>query len=323
MDNDSAYGDDISDATTSLYSSVTHYEWKHNRRYHAYQAGAYCFPNDEREQDRLDMLHHTVTRLLGDQLFLAPIKPDGLSILDIGTGTGVWAMYMGDTYRGASIIGNDLSPIQPCWVPNNVKFIVDDIELDWVEPDQYDFIHCRYMAASIKDWPRLMFQIYESLRPGGWVEFQEFSSTVFCHDANGIEYMAVRHPNHAFVQLHLALKQACSATGRTFDPTPSLRKWTRETGFDHVRQSVFKVPVGSWSKDQRNKEIGSMMAVNYADGVEAMTAVLLRDVLHWPDEEVELLNARVRLAARARSPKTLLEYVVVTAQKPAQRSRVT
>lgn len=78
-----------------MTSSARSYEWRHGRRYHSYKAGSYQFPNDEWEQDRLDMVHHVIHRLLGDRLFLAPINPEGMRILDIGTGTGIWPIQMG------------------------------------------------------------------------------------------------------------------------------------------------------------------------------------------------------------------------------------
>ncbi|KAG6121905.1 hypothetical protein E4U14_000718 [Claviceps sp. LM454 group G7] len=316
MDNDSTYGEEASNASTSIYSSITCYEWKHNRRYHAYQSGSYCFPNDDREQDRLDMLHHAVTRILDDKLFLAPIDPAGMRILDIGTGTGLWSITMGDAYPGASITGNDLSPIQPDWVPTNVKFIVDDIELDWFQYNRYDYIHCRYMAASIKNWPRLVRQIYSALKPGGWVEFQEMSSSYYTiAGADEAVPLAKYHPAHPFLQLSEAMREACSKTGRMLDPTGHLRRWASDAGFVAVKQLTRKVPVGKWPLDQPSMEVGALMAVNYVEGVEAMTAVLLRDVLGWPSDEVEMLNVQVRMAAKLHEPKILKDYVVVIAQK--------
>ena len=59
------------------------------------------------------------------------------------------------------ILGNDLSPIQPPWVPPNVKFEVDDVECPWVYRTPFDFIFCRYMMACIKDWPGLVGSVYE------------------------------------------------------------------------------------------------------------------------------------------------------------------
>lgn len=71
-------------------------------------------PNDESEQDRLDLSHGMFKLIMRDKLYLAPIsKPS--RILDIGTGTGIWAIEMGDEFPDADIIGTDLSPTQPTW----------------------------------------------------------------------------------------------------------------------------------------------------------------------------------------------------------------
>lgn len=55
----------------------------------------YKFPNDEREQDRLDIIHHIIKLVLNDRLFLAPIENGPIRVLDIGTGTGLWAIEFG------------------------------------------------------------------------------------------------------------------------------------------------------------------------------------------------------------------------------------
>lgn len=39
--------------------------------------------------------------------------------------------------------------------------MIDDVEQDWVCPQPYDYIHCRYMCAAIRDWPRLVEQCYQ------------------------------------------------------------------------------------------------------------------------------------------------------------------
>lgn len=68
---------------------------------------------------------------------------------------------MGDEYPSAEIIGIDLSPIQPSFVPPNVKFYVDDVEAEWIDkPETVDFIHARHMAPAIKKWPELLQQAY-------------------------------------------------------------------------------------------------------------------------------------------------------------------
>lgn len=39
--------------------------------------------------------HHAQTLAIGGKLFLAPLEKDKIrNVLDIGTGTGIWAMYV-------------------------------------------------------------------------------------------------------------------------------------------------------------------------------------------------------------------------------------
>ena len=53
------------------------------------------YPNDEKEMDRLDIMHKMTEVALGGKLSLAPIMDKPRRILDIGTGTGIWAIAMG------------------------------------------------------------------------------------------------------------------------------------------------------------------------------------------------------------------------------------
>jgi len=57
-DHDSTMGDSIQESTASMTSSIARYEHEHGRRYHAYQAGKYYMPNDEEEQDLMDLAHY-------------------------------------------------------------------------------------------------------------------------------------------------------------------------------------------------------------------------------------------------------------------------
>ncbi|KAG6154980.1 hypothetical protein E4U51_008586, partial [Claviceps purpurea] len=61
-----------------------------------------------------------------------------------------------DQFPNASVIGTDLSPCQPQWVPPNLCFEIDDATLDWTwSANHFDFIHIRYILG------------------GGWVESVE------------------------------------------------------------------------------------------------------------------------------------------------------
>jgi methylase of polypeptide subunit release factors len=40
----------------------------------------------------MDLAHHVYRLVLGGGLYLAPIKEDIQRVLDLGTGTGIWAI---------------------------------------------------------------------------------------------------------------------------------------------------------------------------------------------------------------------------------------
>ena len=66
-----------------------------------------------------------------------------------------------DKYPSAQVLGVDLSPIQPLWVPSNLKFIVDDIEDEWLHGDDWDLVHLRCISPWLKDQPRVLRMAYE------------------------------------------------------------------------------------------------------------------------------------------------------------------
>ncbi|KAK5657225.1 hypothetical protein OQA88_3283 [Cercophora sp. LCS_1] len=316
-EHDSGFEDEMSSYTASIRSSILEYPFEHGRRYHAFRHGGefgreldtYCLPNDEAEQDRLDLTHLLSMRSIGEKLFLAPIDPSSMRrILDIGTGTGIWAMAMGDEYPGVEIVGNDLSAIQPSWVPPNVRFVIDDVELPWAEQDPFDFIFCRYMASSIKDWPGLVSQIYEHITPGGWAEFQDYNLNFYAND-DSYEGTATQMWINAFMQ-------ACRVNGAEGSPGAYLEGWVRDGGFINMGHERFVIPVGPWAKDRRLKELGWLNLEQILNGLEGFSFKLLGHVLGWDHETIVETLAKVREELTSRKLHIQFDLHVVYGQKP-------
>ncbi|KAF4416537.1 Secondary metabolism regulator LAE1 [Colletotrichum fructicola] len=163
-------------STRSLNSSIFDHRFENGRTYHKYKDGKYTLPNDETETERLDLQHHLFRLTFNGRLANAPSLHEGSKVgrvLDLGCGTGLWAIELADEHPEAEIIGVDLSPIQPEFIPANVMFEIDDIEEGWTWSKPFDYIHSRMMNSNIGDWDEFVAQAYDNLNPGGWLELNE------------------------------------------------------------------------------------------------------------------------------------------------------
>lgn len=191
-------------------------------------------PNDDREQNRMDMQHHIYTMILKGELCRAPIRKEILRALDIGTGTGIWAIDFADQFPKVEVIATDLSAIQPTWVPPNLRFEIDDCESDWPYTKKFDYIHLRSMAGSIKDWPRLMKQAYDNLNPGGWIEVTDFETWASTDDDTLPE-------TSSYYEYQTQLNRAAIQFGRPMNVSPQFKKFVENAGFTSVMEEIYKV----------------------------------------------------------------------------------
>lgn len=292
--------------SASVTSSIVDYKYENGRRYHAYREGTYLLPNDAAEQDRLDLHHHVHLLILGGLLYRAPIKLDAPKVLDLGTGTGIWAMTFADQNPSAEVIGNDLSPIQPTWVPQNCRFYVEDVESDWVESSQitnpFDYIHGRSMCGSISDFDALYRKCYENLAPGGWIESQEYEAWIWqiddMQECKGI-------PN--ITKWLGYIDEASTKIGKRINQAAIQKQKLIDAGFINVQDDVYPVPVGTWPKDKKMKELGLFQREHMIMCVEAFTLALFTRVLGWSREECDIIMALV--TSEFRNPRNhLISY---------------
>ncbi|TDZ18530.1 Secondary metabolism regulator LAE1 [Colletotrichum orbiculare MAFF 240422] len=317
LDDASTINSRISSYTASLSSSVLDYPTENGRRYHAFRAGAYYAPNDEREMDRLDFNHMLMCKLAGGptgpKLFLAPIETEKIkNILDIGTGTGVWSIEAAEVFPNAKITGNDLSAIQPSWVPPNVQFEIDDVESPWANSAKYDFIYCRYMLGCISDWPKLVSNAYENLEEDGWVEFQDYDLTHYSDDGT-------LTADHETLKWANGFIRACDTIGRDARPGSKLETWIRDAGFVDVVHHVRKLPIGPWAKDPHYKDLGMIQLIQLLEGMEAFTLRLFCDVLGWTREECLVMLSTVRNELKSNEFHAQMDLHVVYARKPVSK----
>ncbi|KEY75160.1 hypothetical protein S7711_01608 [Stachybotrys chartarum IBT 7711] len=317
-DGDSAYGSERDSAYTgSVTSSIFDYQYENGRRYHAYREGQYVLPNDAQEQERLDLQHHIWRLLLGGRLYTAPLPPPStqpdLRILDLGTGTGIWAIDMADEYPSASVAGVDLSPIQPEWVPNNCRFYVDDYEDQWTyrEDEKFDYIHGRALSGTSANWARFYSQALANLKPGGYMEMQEYDAWIFSDDDS-----CDRAPwTMEWVQ---KLDAASKMYGKQINVARHHKQWMQEAGFEDVTELVYRIPIGPWAKDPTLKELGKVELMHMQMSVDSHTPALFTRVLNYSSDQAAVLMEGVKREFRnQRELRLITSYRFITGRKAA------
>ncbi|KAL7939885.1 S-adenosyl-L-methionine-dependent methyltransferase [Trichoderma chlorosporum] len=300
------YDDDTASSTASLSDSIFDYRQIHGRTFQNSKTTEYWGPNDDRQNNGLDISHHFVTMLLGDQLFEAPIRKPPTKVLDVGTGTGIWAIDMADAYPSAEIIGTDISPIQPTWVPPNCIFHIEDAQLEWTYPeDSFDFIHMRALYGSISDWGELYKQAFKAIKPGGWLEDFEFNITLMS------DVPEVRDdPKHVFKRWSEVFAEAGERMGRTLliGTGGQMRKLMQEAGFVDVIEKNYKVPSGRWSSDPTMKSIGAYNLAFLDESLEGFALFMLKEIMDWDYIEIQVFVSEMRKAIN--NPKIRPYYIL-------------
>ncbi|CAJ0546853.1 Ff.00g014800.m01.CDS01 [Fusarium sp. VM40] len=266
----------LSSSATSLNTSIYQHAFENGRRYHQYRHGTYPIPNDDAEQNRDDMKHAMMLELTSGNLFFSPIGDNPQKIIDLATGTGIWAIDIADKFPSASVIGVDLSPIQPSWVPPNLKFMVDDIEDEWMHGNDFDFVHMRCISPWLKD------EAHETWRLD---RVQELDARANCDDGS-------LAPDAPLAKFFDTAEKAVASFGMKFRAGENLREPLEKAGFTNVSCKVLKVPIGTWAKDKKLRLVGLYLKTAVSDMFGAMAAKPLRKILGPEEIEVFLAHAR-------------------------------
>ncbi|KAK1449799.1 hypothetical protein CMEL01_07135 [Colletotrichum melonis] len=300
----------IASSSTSLASSILQHRIENGRTYHKYKDGTkntttlttrrrttdsvYHAPGTYAHSRlinplHLDLQHNIYLLSLNYKLGLAPPNENlkAQRVLDVGTGTGLWAIDFGDEHPEAEVIGVDLTPVPTAFVPPNVKFEVDDIEEPWTYSQPFDYIHIRGMTSSISDWKKFSEKAYNHLTPGGYIELFEGHMRPDCDDGTLTS-------ENALIKWVDKIEEASKIFGRPYIDVPGLVPLLEETGFVDVEVVKYKWPVSPWAKDPYYKELGEWCLENFMEGLEGWSLAAFTRALNWTKEEVQVFLIQVR-----------------------------
>ncbi|OAR01657.1 hypothetical protein LLEC1_06765 [Akanthomyces lecanii] len=314
LDSTSDYAESFSASEfTSIKTNRLLNLYEHGRRYQGVAADRYGLPNDEAEQLREGIKHRLyLDHILKGDYFLAPIGQCPQKIVDLGTGTGMWALEVAEKYPSARVIGTDISAIQPSWAPPNLEYRVEDLEDEhrpWTSIyNDADLIHCRFLMQVIRDPRRMIQTIFDRLKPGGWIECHDIVAELYTenesvdkdHPINQL-YNLIDGPFTEFYKwnLHIALE---------------LPKLILEAGFVNVSTRRNKIPMGRWPSEHNAREMGLFQQAIVLDF--ALAVLAKRDILGLDQDEAAELGQQVLDSVHDDDTHAYMDWADVWAQKP-------
>ncbi|CCX13050.1 Similar to tRNA1(Val) (adenine(37)-N6)-methyltransferase; acc. no. C6X2D2 [Pyronema omphalodes CBS 100304] len=278
------------------------------------------------ESSRLDLHHEIFVLLLDGELYKAPLDPSKQTrILDIGTGTGVWAFEMACKFPDAEIIATDLSPVArfPWGALANCRFEVDDVEREWLYQDFQLYSHekCFHHRLGLSDGPDVSVPFLTTLvpinvnfitsttQPGGWVEISDLGGV--CYSDNGT--LAVDQGASTYIE---TLSDALARAGRPFQTGASLKGHLEKAGFVNIQVFRYKQPWGPWSSQKALKQAGALFLMQADTGFEAYALAPLTRILGMGHEEAMQICKGGIMASKNKNAHVYNYYHLAIGQKP-------
>lgn len=186
---------------------------------------------------------------------------------------------MAQEYPGSTVIGTDLSPIQPAMVPGNCSFEIGDAEeADWGFDEPFDYIHARAMVTCFRDGRSIVQHIWDNLAPGGYFELQDPCMPMRCDDGS--------MDGTALGEWNRLMDEGMLRTGKDLRGNLEWGRYMKEVGFEGVVERHAACAFNTWPRGDKNKLLGAMCCQNLLEGVQSMSLALFTRVLGWSSEDV-------------------------------------
>lgn len=218
----------------------------------------YVLPSDDQEINRLDFQHYMLRFALKGN-YAAPLEQPA-RILDVGSGTGRWALEMASVFPRATIVGTDLvAPKAESTpeMPANYSFVQGNVLDGLPFPDaSFDFVHMRLLLFAIPAdrWPAVVRELVRVTKPGGWVE--------------SVETGAQQQGGPAMEKIVAWITEASLRRG--VDPAlgPHIGDLMHKAGLTQISTSGIQMPVGRYGGRLGNMAAADVFGV--VGGVKAL-----------------------------------------------------
>jgi len=205
---------------------------------------------------RLDEMHLAVTRFLGGKLSFAPIADiHPRKILELGCGSGAWAIQAAKEFPEAEVVAADISPLPNRETPENMSFQLIDLTKEWAwEKETFDIVHARFVMTHVPNAEDVIKRAAQLLKLGGLLLLEE-------SDKNSL----VETGGPAFQRsMSTVLQRWQSRAGADPEVGRKLADIITSTGyFPDVHVNKIPVPFAGNGPDEAKNELGRALNTSW------------------------------------------------------------
>ncbi|KAJ7343431.1 S-adenosyl-L-methionine-dependent methyltransferase, partial [Mycena albidolilacea] len=245
----------------------------HGRRFNTLNP-TYFLPADDEEIKRSSLLHRLIKFIFGGRIYTGPLREvvqfgPYRKALDLGTGSGEWAVELSDEISYVFVTGVDSAPIQfqfEIWDANVPEMPYEDA--------YFDLIHARAIHTGIRDYPHFLAEVARILRPGGLIILIEPDLTQYVRrppPASNLEAHGRPEPEFppgtgpcGWFTLWETYRRCLSLLGVDVTVPGRLRQLLEATGlFESIEDLEVVVPVGFYPQGRRALTMGELQWMAY------------------------------------------------------------
>ncbi|KAF8072136.1 S-adenosyl-L-methionine-dependent methyltransferase [Lyophyllum atratum] len=224
-------------------------------------------PTDAMEWKRLDDMHEAMNVYFGHKLSDAPIPNDITQILEIGCGSGAWAIQAAQTYPHAIVTAVDLSPLPDRPIPDNIKFQKLDITQALpFPPASFDVVHARYLFLHLSNWENVLQRVSSLLKPGGWLLLEDIDHMLFQENGEVNVGPNIQEFYRIYYEVYTPSRGVDYIVGSRMEEI--LKKMNL---FSEVNAVKIKCPFDGRSEDPRIRDLGLAMGEFFRRGYRALS----------------------------------------------------
>ncbi|MGH2508160.1 MAG: class I SAM-dependent methyltransferase, partial [Ktedonobacteraceae bacterium] len=215
----------------------------------------YQLPKDVEEDNRLDFQHYALFHAIGNH-YVAPISSPLYTILDVGTGTGIWVSEMANLFPSTVVVGLDIASSSFKEPISDKCFLrVGNVLTGLPFPDAFfSFTHQRLLIVGLtaENWPRAIHELVRVTNHNGWVELIEADDQI--HNAGP-----------ATLKMLEMMRGVSNSLGFDGEVVRHLGDLLIQENLQKVEMQTILIPVGEWGG-----RVGSMMKSDLLTAAAAM-----------------------------------------------------